>query len=294
MGFWGSSLYSNDCTCDVRDTYLSLLQEQRSNEEACRCVLDDFHECFGTDEEPLFWYALADTQWRVGRLMPDVREKALYWLEREGGIDFWEEYPRGRAGWRKTLAKLEETLRKPQRKEKKIENPADFQYIPGEPGAVFAYCFHTKEAQEMGYAGKFILMQVLGTEENGYGYTCPHMVAYDKLFSAIPEKLNLNDLRILPFDVPERFMPGGRNRDFPNLNISAVLELAKKRNHPGKHMTYVGTFPIPESAPKQSGKNAEFGWDSIEPTLLYYHSEWQKYSYQLLEDEAIVWLREYG
>lgn len=32
MGAWGSSLYANDTTCDVRDTYMNFLQEQLSDE----------------------------------------------------------------------------------------------------------------------------------------------------------------------------------------------------------------------------------------------------------------------
>lgn len=33
MGIWGSSLYANDCSCDVRDTYKQFLQ-YFSNEDA--------------------------------------------------------------------------------------------------------------------------------------------------------------------------------------------------------------------------------------------------------------------
>ena len=30
------------------------------------------------EEEPLFWYVLADTQWNYDRLQPEVKEKALF------------------------------------------------------------------------------------------------------------------------------------------------------------------------------------------------------------------------
>ena len=29
------------------------------------------------EEEPSFWFALADTQWKYGRLLPEVKEKAI-------------------------------------------------------------------------------------------------------------------------------------------------------------------------------------------------------------------------
>ena len=38
------------------------------------------------DEEPLFWLALAETQWKLGVLLPDVKEKALYWIERDSTL----------------------------------------------------------------------------------------------------------------------------------------------------------------------------------------------------------------
>ena len=34
------------------------------------------------EEEPLFWFALADTQWNYGRLLPEVKEQALAWLDK--------------------------------------------------------------------------------------------------------------------------------------------------------------------------------------------------------------------
>jgi len=77
MGTWSSSLYGNDTTLDVRDSYTDYLLEQLSNQEALEKTLADYQELIGTDEEPLFWFALAETQWKVGRLTPEVKEKAL-------------------------------------------------------------------------------------------------------------------------------------------------------------------------------------------------------------------------
>ena len=69
MGTWGSGLYSNDSTVDVKEIYMQFLQQQFSNEEAYEKTKQDCYEYFGTDIEPLFWYALADTQWELVGLM---------------------------------------------------------------------------------------------------------------------------------------------------------------------------------------------------------------------------------
>jgi len=88
MGVWGTALYSNDTTCDVRDTYMNLLKYKLYNsKDAYENILEVYNGMIiNSDEEPLFWYALADTLWRVGRLLPDVKEKALLWIEKEGGL----------------------------------------------------------------------------------------------------------------------------------------------------------------------------------------------------------------
>ena len=111
MGAWGTGLYANDTTCDVRSTYMDFLQEQLSNQEAYEKTYEMYKDCIGDiDEEPLFWFALAETQWKVGRLMPEVKVKALEWIEKEGGVLLWEDSPVGSSGWKKTLEKLKATL----------------------------------------------------------------------------------------------------------------------------------------------------------------------------------------
>ena len=65
MGAWSSSLYGNDMTCDVRDAYMKFLKEQLSNEEVYEKTMETFNETIGGDEEPLLWFALTETQWKV-------------------------------------------------------------------------------------------------------------------------------------------------------------------------------------------------------------------------------------
>ncbi len=76
MGAWGSSLYANDVICDVRDTCIKFLQNQLGNIEVYNLTMETFKEYIDDEDEPLLWYALADTQWNMGRLMPKVKEKA--------------------------------------------------------------------------------------------------------------------------------------------------------------------------------------------------------------------------
>ena len=82
MGAWGTSLYANDSASDIRGEYVDKLRRGKSNEEATKALIEQNQDYMGdAEEEPLFWYALADTQWNYGRLLPEVKEKALHFLD---------------------------------------------------------------------------------------------------------------------------------------------------------------------------------------------------------------------
>lgn len=290
MGYWGSKLYENDFTCDVRDTYIGFLERQYCNEDAYKNTLYDFHYSLGTDEEPLLWYALADTQWRFGKLNSEVQERALFWLDNGGGSNLWLNDVCKKQAWSVTMSKLRTQISSPQKKEKVFECPANFQFNPGNVGDVFAYRFHTQSSKTTGCYGKYILFQKVNVRDMGKGYLCPYCVFFDKIFDSIPLKVQLEQMRILPFDLPGRFLPTGRNSEFPLLNMGAVLELSKKRNNPQKYVSFVGSYPVIDFGPSQITRRSEFGWDCIEQTILIYHAEWNQYTYQLYPDYSTVFL----
>ena len=89
MGAWGTALYSNDTACDIRGDYKDALRRGRTNEEITAAMIEENKDCFGTEDEALFWFALADTQWNYGRLLPEIKEKALYFIDNEID-DRWE------------------------------------------------------------------------------------------------------------------------------------------------------------------------------------------------------------
>src|SRR5688500_11461602 len=79
MGTWGTGIFADDVACDVRDQYLDAIAAgDRDDDVTDRLV----QEWTGTgvpddDEAPVFWLALAATQWEYGRLRRDVKERAL-------------------------------------------------------------------------------------------------------------------------------------------------------------------------------------------------------------------------
>ena len=285
MGIWGTSLYDQDITCDVRDHYLQLLKNGCSNEEAFLVTVQEFAECMDSDEEPLFWFALADTQWSYGRLLPEVRQRALDWMEREDASYIYCFEPNDLRRWLREISRLKTKLYRKQPKEKVIEDPADYQYNPGKTGDVFAYQLHRAVAKKHSCHGKYILMQKIGECFNGMDYLCPVFVFLNCIYDDLPSDFNPEESSLLPFDVPERFMPSGRTSDFPKLTMGAILDLYLKKNSPERYMVPLGTYPLVYTGNQNNG---EYGWDEFEDTFLSFYADWKDYLYVMKEDCAIV------
>lgn len=122
MGMWGFDLYQNDMTLDIKDEFEKLLSTGKTSQEITDEMLAEYRIIIGDiDEEPLFWLALADTQWNWGVLLPPVKEKALYWINQSGST-----FPRhskdaielGRKQWEKTVLSLKKKLLSPTRQQK--------------------------------------------------------------------------------------------------------------------------------------------------------------------------------
>ena len=288
MGAWGSSLYANDITCDVRDTYTQYLMDQLSSEEAYQKLLDYYKECMDTDEEALVWFALADTQWRLGRLMPEVKAKALYWIENGGGMELWEESANGGKGWQNTLNKLKLRLETPMPKEKKIHRPEEYVTNPWNVGDVYAYQFHKKDSIEAGLYGKYILLQKIG--DNG---SESQLQVYDKVFDTLPILKDLDGLRVLPaeslkcsisFDYEKE-----RNFKESPIGFNFRLNIYKKRHFEEKFYTFIGNQEDKLHMPINAFWR-EFYADSLETTIADIYSEWHGVDYKLKEGEGYYYV----
>ena len=111
MGAWGTGLYQDDDTCDIKDEYLTYLRLGMSNEEALEELIECNEELIDDEKiGPLFWLALADTQWKYGRLTNEVKEKALEVINSGKDLKRWEEDKKLYAKRKKVLEDLRERL----------------------------------------------------------------------------------------------------------------------------------------------------------------------------------------
>ncbi len=283
MGTWSSNLYGNDTTCDVRDTYLKFLQDGLSNKEAYQKTIEKFFEYMKDEEEPLFWYALADSQWKAGRLMPEVKERAINFIAEEGGLFLWEESNNGGAGWKKTLEKLKSTLESPIPREKVIRPPVEFARNPWNVGDVYAYQFHTNVAIERGLFGKYILFQKVG-DSDIFEWLQSIVQVFDKVFNEIPSLRDMEDVRILPLSYPPgyQWMPESIDDYVPSFDscLRAVMYYYKKTQYPSKYLTFIGNSSVPNTKYHQT-QYSELNWskEGMDDWLSDFYLQWRNVEY---------------
>ena len=86
MGTWGSELYQDDLAQETKDSFQDLLKKGKTTLEATEQLIRQNADVLNDVEEaPIFWFALADTQWELGRLLQDVKEKAIQVLIKLNG-----------------------------------------------------------------------------------------------------------------------------------------------------------------------------------------------------------------
>lgn len=287
MGAWGASLYANDSTCDVRDSYKKLLQEQLSDEEAYQKIIEQYREYIGDEDEPLMWYALADTQWRLGRLMPEVKGKAIAWIEKNGGVTLWEDSKNGGAGWKKTLEKLKTQLNSPMPPRKIIKKPVEFIRNPWNVGDIYAYQFHSDLSKDIGLFGKYIPFQKIADDEGYDGWFFSRVQMYDMVSDVLLTLGDLEGVRILPFDNPDRFPPRGKNDDWP-LSMNALMIRDSKREFPEKHFSFIGNQPDSANMPHAHINVSCFWYDMEKQWLCPYYQLWREYEYEIRNGKSYV------
>lgn len=271
MGAWGTGLYQNDTSLDVKDEFVDKLHRGKSPEEITAEMIEDY-ACIMDDAEeaPLFWFALADTQWKRGMLLPEVKEKALFWIDKGGDIALWEEEPRLAAKRKKVIEALKEELLAPQ-PPRKTYKPYNLYHCQWQFGDVYAYLLESDLAKEKGLAGKYLLIQKVDEGTWHPGHTIP--IVYVKITqdSALPTSVEeYNELEYVQVSHsiyeevkwPEGMVPAeevlkreARQREqldaygfLPEFRLSLIS--TSKRVIP-KKLSFVGNFSGAARPPKE-------------------------------------------
>ena len=159
MGAWGANLYQDDVALDVKDEYKDNLRRGKTNEEAMQEIIDKYQELLEDEEDRgVFWLALADTQWNLGRLDEQVKKQALEIIELGIDLKRWESNEKLYNKRKEILEKLKEKLLSPQPEEKRMPKYRTYK-CEWENGDVFAYQLKSEYAKEQGLEGRYLIIQ---------------------------------------------------------------------------------------------------------------------------------------
>jgi hypothetical protein len=121
LGAWGTALFSDDAACDIRDHYRGLLEDGVEDSAATRLTLENFEQYL---EDSIALIALAVTQSKLGRLEPDVRDRALAIIDAGGDLAVWEqENPKLLSKRRAVLERARAQLTGPQPARRRLRPP---------------------------------------------------------------------------------------------------------------------------------------------------------------------------
>lgn len=268
MGAWGTSLYANDTTSDIRADYLDKLKRGKTNEEATQELMDENRDIMGDiEEEPLFWFALADTQWNYGRLIPKVKEKALYFLAQDAELQRWQDSEQKWMAWKKTLNTLKEKLESPQPDTKRVSKYRLYQ-CKWRLGDVFAYRFSSDYSCKKGFEGKYIVFRKVSEDTWWPGHIVPVVQLYDRIFGEVPTINELSDLNLLP---------ASYRCSNPNEKQAYEIKLLSEseKSIPAKNLTFLGNLPGNDLMPFRghdywTGYRA-VGWESSKYNTKFEH-----------------------
>jgi hypothetical protein len=93
MGAWGTAIFSDDFALDVKGEYQTLLAFGTPEDKAFNLTKKYFFNegIEGTEDEPVFWLAIASIQQRYGILSAEVKEAAIHYIDGGSAMQIWEE-----------------------------------------------------------------------------------------------------------------------------------------------------------------------------------------------------------
>jgi hypothetical protein len=180
MGTWGINLYQDDVALDVRDEYLNRLRIGMNNKGATDAILNSYESENENDEDTVIMYlALADTQSKYGRLLPQIKKQALKYINNNIDLERWIEDKKKYEKRKKVLDELKERLETKQLVEKPISK-LTFARSSWDKGDLLFYQILNEEEKDRKWHGKYVLLRVVEIKKFSKG-SLPIDEYYDEM-----------------------------------------------------------------------------------------------------------------
>ncbi len=272
MGSWGPGLYQNDIAEDIKDYYNDQLRRGKKSEEITHELINQNHDIiFDNDDAPIFWFALADTQWNLGRLENSVKEKALFYLNLDNDFLYREVENIKFANKRYSVLKaLKEKLLTQPPKEKKI-TPYKFYHCEWKIGDIYAYQLTSEYAEQEALFNKYLFFVKVGEKEWHPGHIIPVVYFYQIVSEKI---LTLKEIVKLPY-IPQFYTPKAY-KDNPNMQKLYRLSFlsTSKRIIPNKQLTFLGNIETVKHIDNESLNSFDVSWKDFENYIVDNFQNW--------------------
>jgi len=228
MGAWGTGLFSDDAACDVRDEYKDMVADGYDGSRATDQLVEEWASVLANSQEAgVFWLALAETQWRLGRLEARVREAALQYIDSGADLERWDSSA-DRKKREHVLGKLRELLHTPPPAARRLR-PRFRDTCAWQVGEIVAYTLTS---------GEKALFRVLDFHED-LGGKAPIVEVLDWVGREVPAERQMRGLPVLrgsshgmPIDC---FILGRTSaRELPQERIASTNVIAPVARAPAK------------------------------------------------------------
>ena len=200
MGAWGTAIFSDDFACDVRDDYIKEIIKGKTSEEATAIIKEEHFPTKPDDEDiPVFWISLAVTQWKKGRLLPEVKAEAISVIESGYDLIRWESEPKKTQEKRKdALEKAKRILLSPMPPAKKIPVPSWMKDDPWQLGDLISYKITREDIAYPEYLEKYVILRIAEARPiQGDDPKSNFYAVYNWCSEKIPDKIEIKDKEYL-------------------------------------------------------------------------------------------------
>lgn len=173
----GVGIFEDNLSEDIKFDFQDLIREGYSSEEATEMMVNTYISSLRKHEENIFWLALAAIQWELGRLNPQVKEKAICIIESKSDLKRWWREPELKKKRELVLEKLKKNLVSPLPEPKKVKRRVVLK-TELEIGDVITYRL---------LSGQYIILKVVGVNEYA-GNAYPILMLCDWIGRNIPDK----------------------------------------------------------------------------------------------------------
>jgi len=254
MGTWGTAIFSDDLASDIKSEFRDKIGFGKTSLEATEELLRDYSdEIQDSDESSVFWLSLALTQWNIGRLLENVKEKALEIIENGQDLEKWKGDEKSFKKRKLVLEKLKEQLLSEQPKQKKISKPFIRETIM-EKGDLISYKLKND---------KFIILRVIEINQDRCGDRYPLIEILDFYEKEILELRDLEKLEIKNLD-----KDGGIDDGFLKVESSGQFNLSSWGKRDSEPLNRLEILYKKTSVKSRKGTSPIFWWRDFDNLIM--------------------------